>query len=340
MEIGKEQAFIVAEISANHGNDINIVKNSIKKAKEIGCDAVKIQTYRPDTITLDCDNEYFQINNGTIWDGTTLYKLYEEAMTPWEWHEDLFEFAEKNDITLFSTPFDFTAVDLLEKCKNPIYKIASFEIVDIPLIEYTAAKGKPMILSTGIATEEEINDAVNACRRQGNNNIYLLKCTSQYPAKIEDANLLTMVDMKSRFNVEVGLSDHTEGDIVAISAAALGAKIIEKHFILDRKVGGPDSSFSMEPEEFKKMIKEIRNVERAKGKVTYSLSESKEKSRKFARSLFVVKDAKKGECISDENIRSIRPSGGLKPKEYKDVIGRHFKKDVFRGEPLNREMIE
>ena len=223
---------MVAEISANHGNQIEIVKKSIQKAKEIGCDAVKIQTYTPDTITLDCDNEYFQIDTGTIWDGTTLHKLYQEAYLPWEWHPELFDYARNIGIILFSTPFDFTAVDLLEECGNPIYKIASFEITDVPLIKYAASKGKPMVISTGIGTEEEIREAVEACRVVGNEDICLLKCTSQYPARIEDANLATMVDMKERFGTKVGLSDHTMGDSVALAAAALGAELIEKHFIL------------------------------------------------------------------------------------------------------------
>lgn len=334
-----KNVFIIAEISANHGHNIEIVKDTILKAKEIGCDAVKIQTYKPDTITIDCDNEYFQINNGTIWDGTTLYKLYEEAFLPWEWHEELFDFARKNEIILFSTPFDFTAVDLLEKCDNPIYKIASFEITDIPLIEYAASKGKPMIISTGIATEEEIDEAVKACRREGNEDITLLKCTSQYPAKIEDANLFTLNDMGKRFECKIGLSDHTEGDVAPIVATALGAKVIEKHFIIDKKIGGPDASFSMEPQEFKNMIEKVRSAEASLGSVDYSLSEGKKNSRKYARSLFVTADAKSGDMITENNIRSIRPSDGLEPKFYRDIIGKSFSTDVKMGEPLRWEMI-
>lgn len=335
-----KKTLIVAEISANHGHDINVCKQTIIKAKEIGCDAVKIQTYTPDTITIDCDNEYFQINNGTIWDGTTLYSLYEDAYLPWEWHKELFEFARENEIILFSTPFDFTAVDLLEECGNPIYKIASFEITDIPLIEYVASKGKPMIISTGIATEEEIGEAVEACRRKGNDDVTLLKCTSQYPAKIEDANLLTMVDMKERFGVSVGLSDHTEGEIVAIAAATMGAEVIEKHFIIDKSIGGPDASFSMEPKEFADMIENIRLVEKAKGKVDYSLSEGKENSRKYARSLFVVENVKAGDIVTEKNIRSIRPSAGMKPINYNNVMGRQFSHDVEKGMPLKEEMLK
>lgn len=339
-EIDHGKAFIVAEVSANHGNDINIVKQTILKAKEIGCDAVKLQTYTPDTMTLDCDNEYFQINNGTIWDGTTLYELYKKAYTPWEWHEELFAFAENAGIILFSTPFDKTAVDLLEKCGNPIYKIASFEITDIPLIKYAASKGKPMIISTGIATESEIWDALDACHKVGNHDVTLLKCTSQYPARLEDTNLNIMVDMKNRFGVNVGLSDHTEDGIVAISATALGAEVIEKHFILDRKIGGPDASFSIEPDAFKELIQSIRKVEKALGGVSYELDEQKCRSRKFARSLFIVKDVKAGEIINEENVRSIRPSDGLSPKVFEIVLGRSFKTDLNKGTPLKMEFIE
>lgn len=334
-----DNVFIIAEISANHGHDINIVKETMLKAREIGCDAVKIQTYKPDSITLDCDNEYFQINNGTIWDGTTLYKLYEEAFLPWEWHKELFDFAREQNIVLFSTPFDSTAVDLLEECGNPIYKIASFEVTDIPLIEYAAAKGKPMIISTGIATEEEIGEVVEACKRMGNDDVTLLKCTSQYPAKIEDANLLTMPDMGRKFECKVGLSDHTEGDIVPITATALGAKVIEKHFILDKEIGGPDASFSMNPEAFGAMIQRVREAEKALGNIDYSLSESKMNSRKYARSLFVSSDAKAGDRITKDNIKSVRPSDGLAPKYYDEIIGKKFKRDVKKGNPLNWEII-
>lgn len=338
--IGEGKIKVVAEISANHGNDINIVKQTILKAKEIGCDAVKLQTYTPDTMTLDCDNEYFQINNGTLWDGTTLYELYKEAYTPWEWHEALFEFAKVAGIVLFSTPFDKTAVDLLEKCGNPIYKIASFEITDVPLIEYAASRGKPMIISTGIATEQEIKDAVDICHKVNNHNVTLLKCTSQYPAKLEDTNLNTMADMKKRFGVKVGLSDHTEDEIVAISAAALGACVIEKHFILDRRIGGPDAPFSIEPDAFKKLIKSIRKVEKALGSVSYELDEPKCRNRKFARSLFITKDVKEGEILGEDNVRSVRPSDGLSPKEFDKVAGHRFKTALKKGTPLKVEFFE
>lgn len=334
------KVMVVAEISANHGHDIEIVKKSIKAAKEIGCDAAKIQTYTPDTITLDCDNEYFRINTGTIWDGTTLYKLYSEAYMPWEWHEELFEYAKSIDFTLFSTPFDKTAADLLEKCGNPIYKIASFEITDIPLIKYAASLGKPMIISTGIATEEEIRDAVEACKQVGNDDVCLLKCTSQYPAKKEDANLNTMLDMGARFACKTGLSDHTTGDEVAVAAAAMGASVIEKHFILDREIGGPDASFSMTADEFAAMTEKIRLVEKIRGEVSYEIDEKKQKSRKYARSLFVVKDVKAGDIVTEENVKSIRPADGMAPKEYEKVLGKRFSIDVEKGQPLSWTSIE
>ena len=334
-----KEIMIVAEISANHGKKIEIVKQSILKAKEIGCDAVKIQTYTPDTITMRCNNKYFQIDTGTIWDGTTLYDLYDDAYLPWEWHQELYEFASENEIILFSTPFDFTAVDLLEECGNPIYKIASFEINDIPLIEYAAKKDKPMIISTGIGTLQEIQEAVEACTRAGNTDVCLLKCTSQYPARIEDANLNTMVDMRERFGCKIGLSDHTIGHDVAVAAAAMGASVIEKHFILDRSIGGPDASFSMEPEEFRVMIEKVRLVESIRGEITYEIDEKKQKSRKYARSLFVVKDFKCGDIVSKENIRSIRPSDGLEPKYYESVLGNMFSRDVEAGTPLSFDML-
>jgi len=336
----KNKVFIIAELSANHGHSIDIAKKSIKLAKESGADAVKIQTYTPDTITLNCDNEYFQINNGTIWDGTTLYKLYQEAYTPWEWHKELFDYAREIGIEIFSTPFDKTAVDLLEELETPIYKIASFEINDIPLIEYVASKGKPMIISTGVGTEEEIKEAVEACRKMGNEDITLLQCTSQYPAKVEDANLVMIKDLVERFNVKAGLSDHTMGSLVASTAVAMGAEVIEKHFIIDRSLGGPDSSFSMTPIEFREMVDNIRNVEKMIGKVSYEITENKKKSFKFKRSLFISKDINKGEIITEENIKSVRPADGLSPKYYNCILGKKVKKDLKFGTPLLFEDIE
>lgn len=336
----KNKTFIIAELSANHGHSIEIAKESIRVAKECGADAVKIQTYTADTLTLNCDNKYFQIDTGTIWDGTTLYKLYQEAYTPWEWHKELFDYANEIGIEIFSTPFDKTAVDLLEELDTPIYKIASFEINDIPLIEYAASKGKPMIISTGVGTEEEIKEAVEACKRMGNNDITLLQCTSQYPAKLEDANLVMIRDLAERFGVKSGLSDHTMGSLVATTAVAMGATVVEKHFIVDRNIGGPDSSFSMTPDEFKEMVENIRNVEKMIGNVSYEITEKKKKSFKFKRSLFISKDIKKGEILTEENIRSVRPSDGISPKYYHEVLGKKASRDLKFGEPLKFEDIE
>jgi len=339
-DLKQTSTFIIAELSANHNQDFEIAVKTIKEVKKSGADAIKLQTYTPDTITIDCNNEYFQIKSGTLWDGKTLYELYKEAYTPWEWQPKLKKIAEEEGLICFSTPFDKTAVDFLEKMSVAAYKVASFEITDIPLIEYIASKGKPVIISTGIATLADIEDAVNACRRVGNNDIALLKCTSSYPAPIDEANLLTIPHLRDTFKVVSGLSDHTLGSDVAIAAVALGAKIIEKHFILDRKIGGPDAEFSMEPEEFKKMVISIRNVEKALGSINYQLSPKVEKSRVFARSLFIVKDVIKGESITEENVRSIRPGNGLPPKYYKQISGKKFRKDFQLGTPINWEMFE
>jgi pseudaminic acid synthase len=333
-------AFIIAELSANHNQDYNVAVDSIKAIKECGADAVKLQTYTADTLTIDSSNDYFKIQQGTIWDGATLYKLYQQAYTPWEWQPKLMQIAGDLGLVCFSSPFDKSAVDFLEKLNVPAYKIASFEIVDIPLIEYTASKGKPVIISTGIASEEEIKDAIEACKKSGNKQIALLKCTSEYPAKIEDANLKTIPALAEKFNCIVGLSDHSVGSTVPVTAAAVGAKLIEKHFILDRKLGGPDSSFSLEPAEFKTMVDEIRKVEKALGKVTFELTDKIKRSRSFARSLFVVKDIRAGEIFTEENIRSIRPSNGLPPKYLKDILGKKAKQDVGRGTPLSWNLIE
>lgn len=336
----KSSCFIIAELSANHGHDINIAKETIKAAKECGADAIKLQTYTADTITIDCDNKYFQINQGTLWDGTTLYKLYQDAYTPWEWQKELKEYAESLGLVCFSTPFDKSAVDFLEDLDVPAYKVASFEINDIPLIEYIASKGKPIIISTGIATLEDIELVVETCKKVGNDNIILLKCASQYPAKLEDANLNTMVDLKERFGVTVGLSDHTMDIEVPITAVALGAKVIEKHFILDRSIGGPDADFSLDKKEFKAMVDSVRKAEKAMGIVSYDLDEKKMKSRDFSRSLFIVKDVKKGDIITKENIRSIRPGYGLHTKYYDEVLGKKFNDDLKKGTPLSFDIIE
>lgn len=333
------KCLIVAELSANHNHDIKIALDSIRAAAESGADAVKIQTYTADTMTINSDKDQFIVKGGTLWDGRSLYDLYQEAFTPWEWHRELDEYAKSLGLLFFSTPFDKTAVDYLESMENPIFKIASFEITDMPFIKYAASKGKPMIISTGIATIQEIEDAVEACRSVGNHDITLLKCTSSYPAPIEDANLATMVNMKDTFGVKVGLSDHTLGSDVAISAAALGAEVIEKHFVIDRAIGGPDADFSMEPLEFKNMVKSIRNVEKAIGKVTYSLTDNKKNSRKFSRSLFIVEDIKAGEILTKENVRSIRPGAGLHPKHYHNVLGQKALVDIPKGTPLDWTLI-
>lgn len=335
-----DRTIVVAEISANHGHDIEIAKQTIKAIKEAGADAVKIQTYTADTITMDCDNEYFQIKQGTLWDGTTLYKLYQEAYTPWEWHKELFDYAEEVGITLFSSPFDKTAVDLLEDLNTPAYKVASFEITDIPLIRYMASKQKPMIISTGIASISEIKEAVDACKGEGNYDITLLKCTSSYPAPYEEINLLTIPNMKDTFGVNVGLSDHTMGSTVALGAVALGAKFIEKHVILDRSIGGPDASFSMEIDEFKAMVDEIRNLEKALGKVSYDLTEKTLNNRVFSRSLFFTEDIKQGEIIAENNMRSIRPGHGMHPRHYEEILGKKVTKDIERGTPVEWSHIE
>ena len=333
------RTLIVAELSANHNQNIEIAEKTIRAAKECGADAVKIQTYTPDTMTIDCPKDYFKINHGTIWDGKNLHDLYKEAYTPWEWHDRLKDYAQALGLLFFSTPFDFTAVDFLESKDVPIYKIASAEITDIPLIEYVASKGKPVMISTGIATIEEIQDAVDICRKTGNSDITLLKCTATYPAPIEEANLRTMVDMREKFSVKVGLSDHTLGSDVAIAGVALGALVIEKHLILDRTIGGPDASFSMQPAEFASMVQSIRNVELALGKISYDLSAKVFKNRDFLRSLFVVENVKKGDLFTKNNIRSIRPGYGLAPKYYKEILGKKASCDIERGEPLSKEMI-
>ncbi len=336
----KEKVFIVAELSANHAQDLNLAKETIHAMKEAGADAVKLQTYTPDTMTINSRKEHFLIKQGTLWDGKTFYDLYKEAYTPWEWHAELKELAEKLGLVFFSTPFDKTAVDFLEELNVPIYKIASFEITDIPLIEYVASKGKPVIISTGIATLSDIEEAVNACRRVGNDQIVLLKCVSTYPTPLEDVNLRTIPNMAETFGCPVGLSDHTLGISVPIAAVALGARVIEKHFILSKDIDSPDREFSLTPDEFKEMVKAVREVEKALGKVTYELTEKMKKSREFARSLFVVKHMKKGEVFTEENVKSIRPGYGLHPKYLKDILGKRARKDIEKGTPLSWDLID
>jgi len=334
-DLKKDGTYIIAELSANHGGKIEIAKDTIKAAKECGANAIKLQTYTADTLTLDCDKDDFIIKGGTLWDKKTMYQLYSEAYTPWEWHEELFEYARSIDIDIFSSPFDKTAVDFLEQFDPSAYKIASFEITDYELIRYTASKMKPIIISTGIATEEEIYDAVKICKEVGNTDIILLKCTSSYPAPLEDANLVMIEDIAKKFNVISGFSDHTLGSTAPIVAVTLGAKVLEKHFILDESIGGADAEFSMDKQEFKEMVKVIRDTEKLIGKVDYSMTEKKQKSRQFSRSLYVARDIKKGEPFTKENIRSVRPGYGKHPKYLDEVLGGKAKKEYSFGDRLN-----
>jgi len=327
--------FIVAELSANHNQKYEVAVETIKEAKRIGADAIKLQTYTADTITIESEKPYFRINQGTLWDGKTLYQLYKEAFTPWEWQPKLKKIAEEMGLICFSSPFDKTAVDFLEQMNVPAFKIASFEITDIPLIEYIASKEKPMIISTGIARLADIEEALDACKKMGNHQIALLKCTSAYPTPLEEVNLKTIPNLKETFHTIVGLSDHSLGISIPIAAVALGAKIIEKHFILDRKLGGPDAAFSLEPHEFEVMVRSVRDVEKALGQVQYELTEKMKRSREHARSLFVVKDIAAGEIFSADNVRSIRPGNGLAPKYLNAVFGRKAKMEIKKGTPLS-----
>lgn len=334
-----QPAYIIAEMSANHAGSIERAKEIIRMAKECGADCVKIQTYTADTITIDCDNPYFFIDNGT-WEGENLYSLYGKAYTPWEWQKELKEEADRVGIDFFSTPFDKTAVDFLEEIGIGFYKIASFELTDIPLIRYVAEKGKPMILSTGMATFAEIKEAVETIRKTGNEQFALLRCASAYPAISDEMNLATMLDMGKAFNVPVGLSDHSMGGLAAAAAVAMGGSIIEKHICLSRDIENPDSSFSMEPEEFAAMVRDIRQVEKARGVIRYGATDQEKKSLQFRQSVFVVKVIKEGECFTEENIRVIRPSYGLHPREYDHVLGKRCTEDLKRGTPLQAEMVE
>ncbi len=338
--IGQDHpVFIIAELSANHLQNFNLAADTIKAMKESGVDAVKLQTYTPDTMTIDSNNKYFQIKQKTLWDGKSFYQLYQEAYTPWEWQPKLKKIAEDLGLICFSSPFDKTAVDFLETMDVPAYKIASFEIVDIPLIEYITSKGKPVIISTGIATLSDIEEAVNACKRAGNHQIALLKCTSAYPAPLGEINLKTIPNIAETFKTVVGLSDHTLGISIPIASVALGAQIIEKHFILDRNLGGPDAAFSLEPDEFKSMVKAVREIELALGEISYELTGKIKQSRIFSRSLFVVEDIKKGEMFTNSNIKSIRPGFGLHPRYLKDIIGKKVRKNIRKGTPLNWDLI-
>ena len=333
----KNKVLIVAELSANHNGSLKLALDTLSKMKEAGADAVKVQTYKPESLTLDLSTGYFASRTSGPWKGYTPWKLYSEAALPYEWHIDLKNYAEELGLTFFSSPFDFEAVDFLESINIQMYKIASFEITDTPLIKYVASKGKPVIISTGVAEVIDIEKSIQACLAVGNEDITLLKCTSEYPARIEDANLLTMLDMRSRFGVKIGLSDHTMGHSVACAAVSMGAQVIEKHFIIDRSLGGPDAGFSMEPEEFKNMVLQIREIEKMFGSITYDV---KEENKLRRRSLFVTNDIKKGECLTINNIRSIRPGVGLHPDLLHRVIGKKVLKDLKKGEPLQFDHFE
>jgi pseudaminic acid synthase len=332
--------YVIAELSANHHQDIDQAIQLIRAAKEAGANAIKLQTYTPDTITIDCNNEYFRIGKGTIWEGKSLYELYKEAYTPWEWQPRLKRIANDLGMALFSSPFDKTAVDFLENMDVPAYKIASFELVDIPLIQYVARTGKPVIMSTGMTTLAEINEALNAARDEGCKEIALLKCTSGYPADPAEMNLCTIPSMTETFQIPIGLSDHTLDIAVPVAAVALGACIIEKHITLSRNIPGPDSAFSLEPHEFKAMVNAIRTTKKALGKVSYEVTDKEAASRVFRRSLFVVKDMKAGDVFSEENIRSIRPGYGLSPRYIGKIIGRCSSKDISKGTPVSWDLLQ
>lgn len=331
--------YVIAELSANHNGSLETALRIVAAAKHAGADAVKLQTYRPDTITLDCDNEEFRIHGG-LWDGRTLYELYQEAHMPWEWHAPLFEYARKLGITIFSSPFDNTAVDLLEDLNAPAYKIASFEAVDLALIKYVAGTGKPMIISTGMADADEIQEAIEAARDGGCKELAILHCVSGYPAPAEDYNLRTIPDMIRRFGLVTGLSDHTLDNTTAIASVVLGASIIEKHFTLDRSGGGPDDSFSLEPEELAALCRGARTAWSALGQIDYGRKSSEQGNVKFRRSLYVVQNIKAGDSLTAESVRSIRPGFGLPPKHYDSLMGRRVTRDVLRGTPLSWDLLD
>ena len=333
------KCFIIAELSANHGGDIEIAKETIRAAKRSGADAIKLQTYLPSTMTLQSDKDDFIVKGGTIWDGRSLYELYQEASLPWEWHKEIFDLAKKEEIICFSTPFDKTAVDLLESLENPIYKIASFEINDIPLIKYVASKGKPIIISTGIAKYDDISLAIKTCRDQGNSDITILKCTSSYPAPFSEVNLKMIPKYAQEFDVKVGLSDHTIGNVVPILSIAMGAKVIEKHFILNHDIGGPDSSFSMDEKEFTDLVKDIRKAEISLGKETFKLTEKQISGKRYGRSIYVCNEMKIGDKITEDNIKIIRPALGLAPKYYFEVLGKTVNKKLSYGDRLQEKDI-
>lgn len=332
--------FIIAELSANHNGSLDTAIETVKAAKRAGANCIKLQTYTADTITLDSKNDDFKITQGTVWDGQYLHDLYKKAHLPWEWHKQIMDVAREEGLICFSSPFDPSSVEFLEKLNVPAYKIASFEITDIPLIELIASKGKPVIISTGIAEQEDIELALDACKRMGNNDIALLKCTSSYPAPIEEANMCMVKDLAERYGVISGLSDHTMGSTVPIVATVMGAKIIEKHFILDHAIGGEDASFSMDESEFAEMVQAVREAESAIGVVDYALTAKQRKGRDFCRSLYVVEDIKGGEVLTANNVRSVRPGFGMHPKFYKEILGKKATKNLTKGDRLSFDSIE
>ena len=337
-KINKGEVYVIAEMSANHGGSLESALEIVRQAAKAGADCLKIQTYTADTLTIDCDNDYFQIHGG-LWDGYKLYDLYQDAGTPYEWHKIIKDECEKCGMDFLSTPFDNTAVDFLEELGAGAFKIASFELVDIPLIEYAASKGKPMIISCGMGSPDEIQDAVDACKRVGNEQIVLLKCCSEYPANWEDMHLGNIQDMMNRFNVPVGLSDHSLGSLGAVVAVSMGACAVEKHVKLPG-IESADSAFSMEMEDFAKMVQDIRNAKLIARGPDYSLSPKEKASTVFRRSLFAVEDIKKGETITVNNVRSIRPGYGIKPKYLKEILGKIATKDIGRGEPITEELLK
>ncbi len=338
-KINRGQPYIIAEMSANHAGKIENAFKIIEEAAKAGADCVKIQTYTADTLTIDCDDEPYRIKGG-LWDGYNYYRLYQEAFTPWEWQPALKEKCQESGVDFLSTPFDFTAVDFLEEMKVEFYKIASFELVDIPLIKYVASKGKPIVMSCGMGSVEEIQEALSACRSQGNDQVVLLKCCSQYPARYDEMKVSVIPDMRERFGVPVGLSDHSMGSLAPVVAVSLGAAVIEKHVCLSRKIDNPDAGFSMEMEEFGQMVQDVRNAVRIKGEPTYELTEEEKHSRESRRSLVAVRPICQGEAFTEENVRSVRPAIGLKPKYYEELLGKSAKKPYRFGEPILMEELQ
>tara|TARA_B100000963_G_scaffold169373_1_gene147306 strand:+ start:44852 stop:45892 length:1041 start_codon:yes stop_codon:yes gene_type:complete len=331
--------FIVAELSANHNGSLSTAVETIKAAKRSGADAIKLQTYTADTLTIDSKKDDFVIKSNSIWDGKSFYDLYKQAYTPWKWHDELFKVAKEEGLICFSSPFDFSAVDFLENFNVPAYKIASFEITDIPLIEYVALKGKPIIISTGIATENDIDLAIDTCRKAGNNQIALLKCVSSYPAPIEESNLIMIKDLREKYDLITGLSDHTIGNTAPIVSTIFGAKLIEKHFIIDRSIGGPDATFSMNEKEFSQMVSSVRDAEKSIGKISYELTDKQLKGRNFSRSLYIVEDIKSGDILNKNNLKSIRPGFGLHPKYFNELIGKKVNQNISRGTRMSLSFI-